>query len=231
MNLGHLITLEGPCAAGKSTVMKSVIELMEERVQCLPENIAFLKNPPAPPKSTLEAINNDRFFLDVDESRSKRARELQLARKHVLSERCVLGTLSIAYGYDHTFHSFDETAKTCLHLLSQGYFRPPTAYLFFNISNATIHDRLEGKFGRVDRVGAGWTSQEALDLQREFLYFSLSCLSSIPIFYINAESPINEMRDSVIDIIESILAQPAEVTKEQDKLFREDLKSCISSKL
>lgn len=229
MATGHVVVLEGPCSSGKSTTLR----LWDDPNRCvlLPEGAAFAANPPAPPQTTSEAVSNDTFFLALDAERSQRARTLQLAGDDVLVERDVLGTLSIAYGYDPLYHSFHHTGATFLRLLSERHFAAPTAYVVFQASYDTIQRRLSERSVRKSFIGPGWTDAGAYERQSVFLGWCFSRLRRIPTYYIDANADSEDRLILLKTYLDDILQHPPTSLVAMDRSYQDELAAVVEGLL
>ncbi|WP_128658044.1 hypothetical protein [Paenibacillus sp. 598K] len=203
---GHLIVFEGICCSGKTTIFNPICEQFP--VVKLQESFYAATDPPPPPTTPAEAIRNDAYYLALDEQRWQAATAIVNSGRHLLAERCVLGTISICYGYQPIYRSYPAAMDVLMKSLERGWFAAPTAYLWFKTDLEVIQTRLRDKQARRHLVGEGWTHPEALELQHQLLerYFAIT---KTPVYIIDGNASLSERMEAVYSRIRSILHEPA----------------------
>ncbi|MWC27626.1 hypothetical protein [Paenibacillus sp. MMS18-CY102] len=222
---GQLIIFEGTCCTGKTTVLHPVCKEFPHVIK-YEESIHMTENPLPPPSNRMEAIRNDKYYLSIDEQRWGKAIQSTHNGHHVIAERCVIGTLSICYGYHNIFRSFPQAANFLIESLASGWFAAPSAYIWFKADAEVIKERLSGKNSRKHLIGEGWTNPEALERQNQFLEHFFS-QTQTPVFVVDSNETISRRLEVVSSYIKSILEQPKIEHYESSRLHSEKIISFI----
>lgn len=227
---GRIIVVEGVCSVGKTTVLEAILRPgLVAGVTLLNESVRLVEDMPPLPTTPQEARRNETFFIDLDARRWSMARLWCAEGRNVVAERDLFGTLSISYGYDPFFDSFDYAAARALELLRQAAFEPlPAAYVWLRASDTALQRRIERATTR-HVIGPGFTDAVALARQEAFLagYFA-SIEAIVPVLSVDADAPADRVVPQVAACLESALrlaAQPPEAYRRYAGAVAEYLQS------
>lgn len=166
--MSKLFILEGVCCAGKSTLST----LMEKKIglkrikECTEDQKEWKL-----PKTTLDAINNEKLYFHIEEGRMEESIKLCSENHDVIADRGPISIVAVAYGYNKrgVFNTFNHAMNHYIQMIEKQKYYLPSSYFYLDVDIELIEERNKRRY-----MDSGllledfWINHDAILYQKEF---------------------------------------------------------------
>jgi len=162
---GKIITLEGVCCAGKTTLLRKLAESL--KAGTVPELPEYARQLLKPFKDKDAILYNEHRAIDVEKIRMLCAIGLSKIADCVILDRSFLSRLSLAYGAIDMIgvNAYCDLASEVLSAMRSEELPMPDKVLYISVNTDTVQDRNAIRSPQLD---AYWVKPDRITRQNEF---------------------------------------------------------------